>query len=105
MAMSMMTLTIKGYHQTPRLPRSLLHPAVCPWLATKSKKCPCAAAKLSTDAKEEGVSRMNLLYGSDWSPQAKAWNEKGFNLPEIILMNLIVRKLRIKKKKQKKQDW
>lgn len=103
MAMSMMTLTIKGYHQTPRLPRSLLHSAVCPWLATTSKKRRCAAATLSTDAKEEGVSQMNLLYGSDWSPQAKAWNKKGFNLPEIILMNLIVRKLRIKKKK-KQQD-
>lgn len=97
MAMSMITLTIKGYHQTPRLLRSLLHPAVCPWLATKSEKCPRAAAKLNTDAKEEGVPWMNHLYGSDWSPQSKAWNKKGFHLPEIVLINLIVRKLRIRK--------
>lgn len=62
MAMSMITLTIKGYHQTPRLLRSLLHQAVCPWLSTQSEKCPCAAAKLSTDAQEEGVSWMNQLW-------------------------------------------
>lgn len=59
------------------------------------QQCPCAAAKPSTDAQEEGVLWMIQFYGSDWSPQQKAWNKKGFRLPEIVLMNLIIWKLRI----------
>lgn len=83
----------KRLSPNPQTAKKLIAPSCVSLISHKEREMPA----LNTDAKEEGVPWVNHLYGSDWSPQSKAWNKKGFHLPEIVLINLIVRKLRIRK--------